>query len=248
MTRILLVNPNTTQAVTDVVLAEARRTAGPGVELEAVTSEFGASIVSTASEEVVAAHAMLELLAAHHAGFDAAIAAISFDSGVFAARTLLPLPVVGITEAALHTACLIGRRYGLVVLGTSSLPLYEDLVDRIGLRARLGAIEAVEVASRSQYLDRALMDRAILEAVERLAARGGIDVAVICGAAVAGVAHRLAARAPLPLLDGVAPALAQAEALARLKPRAPTPPQRLASDAPPRGIGAALGLLLHNPR
>lgn len=246
MTRILLVNPNTTQAVTDVVLAEARRTASPSVALEAVTSDFGASIVSTEPENVIAAHALLELLATHHAGFDAAIAAISFDSGVFAARTLLPIPVVGITEAALHTACMIGRRYGLVVLGKMSIPLYDDLIDRIGLRTRLGAIEAVEVASRSQYLDRALMDRAILEAVERLATRGGIDVAVICGAAVAGVAHRLSAQASLPLLDGVAPALAQAEALARLKPKSPTP-LRLASDAPPRAVGEALARLLHNP-
>ncbi|HSI41933.1 MAG TPA: aspartate/glutamate racemase family protein [Xanthobacteraceae bacterium] len=244
MTRILFVNPNTTEAVTQTVLAEARRCAGPDIAVEGVTGRFGATIVSTEAENTIAAHATLDLLANHHAGFDAAVVAMSFDAGVFAARTVLPIPVVGITEAALHTACMVGRRFGLVVLGTVSLPLYADLVERIGLKGRLAAIEAVELASVAGYLDRAGVDEAIAAAVQRLEARGGVDVAVVCGAAVAGVAHRLRERVALPLLDGVAPALAQAEALARLRLRPPNRLPRLAAGAPPLALSPALARLI----
>lgn len=243
MTRILIANPNTTKAVTDVVLAEARRGLDASVTIEAVTGSFGASLVSTEGENVLAACSALDLLARHHAGFDAAILAISFDTGAFPARTLLPIPVIGITEAAVHTACLLGRRFGLVVLGRVSLPLYEDLIARIGLTARLGAIETVEVAAAADYLDRSVTDRGIAEAVQRLADRG-IDVAVVCGAAVAGIAHRLRDRSPILVLDGVAPAVAQARALAGLRVGAPRRVTRLAAGTVAMGIGPELASLL----
>src|SRR4051794_19114750 len=113
--KLLLVNPNMTQAVTDRVAAEARRIASPGTEVTAVTGAFGVAVVSTEAEAVVAAHAALDLLAEHYEGHDAAIIAMSFDAGVVAARRLLPIPVLGITGAAIHTACLLGRRFGMIV-------------------------------------------------------------------------------------------------------------------------------------
>jgi allantoin racemase len=248
LTRLLIVNPNTTTAVTETVVGEARRCARKGTEVVGVTSAFGASIVSTETENLVAGHAALDLLATHHPGFDAAVVAMSFDTGVFAARTLLPIPVIGITEAALHLACLLGRRVGLVVLGAMSLPLYTDLIDRIGLEKRVGAIETVELASAAAYRDRSAMDAEIEAAALRLAARA-VDVVVICGAAVAGVASRLKDRLPLPILDGVAPAVAQAESLAALAPKLSRRVVSLAAGEPPTGLGPELTTLLdcHRP-
>lgn len=243
MTRLLIVNPNTTMAVTATVLAEARRVARSDTTIEGVTGSFGATIVSTEAENVVAAHAALDLLAAHHEGYDAAILAISFDSGVFAARTLLPIPVVGITESALHLACLVGRRIGLVVLGAVSLPLYIDLVERIGFPGRLGGIETVELASAAAYRDQVTVDAAIEAAALRLAARA-VDVVVVCGAAVAGVATRLKDRLAIPILDGVAPAVAQAETLASLALNLRRRVPRLAAGEPPVGLGPALCALI----
>ena len=245
--KILLVNPNTTEAVTASVEAEARRHAGPGTELTAVTAGFGVTIVSTEAENIVAAHAALDLLATHHAGFDAAIVAMSFDTGVAAARTVLPIPVVGITEAALHTACLMGRRFGLIVLGAVSLPLYTDLIDRLGLAGRLGAIEIADMRSAGDYLDRSTVTAAILAAATRLADAGTIDVIVVCGAAVAGIAQRLQTELAVPILDGVGPAVLQAELLVRLGRRPRRPPLRLASGQPTTGLGPALARLLEGP-
>ena len=243
MIRILVVNPNTTDAVTTAVLAEGRRCARAGTELVGVTGTFGVTIVSTDAENVVAAHAALDLLAAHQAGFDAAIVAMSFDTGVFAARMLLPIPVVGITESALHTACLLGRRFGLVVFGAVSLPLYTDLVERIGLASRLGAIDVVDLASASAYLDRPMVDGLIAQAATRLADKG-VDVVVVCGAAVAGVAERLKSKLPVPVLDGIAPAIALAEGMAGLGLRLRGPPRRLAKGDPIVGLSPALATLI----
>ena len=91
-----------------------------------------------------------------------------------------------------------------MVFGAVSLPLYTDLVDRIGLASRLGAIDVVDLASASAYLDRPMVDGLIAQAATRLADKG-VDVVVVCGAAVAGVAERLKSKLPVPVLDGIAP-------------------------------------------
>ena len=214
--KILCVNPNTTQAVTDIVLAEARRHVAHGSQVTGVTAGSGVAIVTTEAENVVAARAALDLVSAHHAGQDAIVMAISFDTAVAEARALTPIPVVGITEAALHTACLLGRKFGLVVMGAVSLPLYESLIGRSGLGQRLAAIEIAELGSVAGYLDAALRERLAREAAQRLARRPGVDVIVLCGAAVAGLAAKLRGALSQPCLDGVGPAIRQAELLVGL--------------------------------
>ena len=102
----------------------------------------------------MAAHAALDLLATHADGYDAAVIAMSFDAGVVAARRLVGIPVLGITEAALHTACLLGRRFGMIVAGAVSVPLYLDLIDASGVRGRLVGLEVAEIGSVEAYLDR----------------------------------------------------------------------------------------------
>ena len=145
--KLLLLNGNTTQAVTDRVLAEARRCAAPGTEVTGVTARFGVSIVSTEAENDIAAHAVLDILSATYADHDAAILAISFDTALAGVRQILPIPVIGMTEAALHTACLLGRRFGLISFGTASRWLYLDLVRRSGLLERMVAFETIELTT-----------------------------------------------------------------------------------------------------
>lgn len=243
--KLLLANGNTTQAVTDACIREAQRCAAPGTEIAGVTASFGTSIVTARPENTIAAHAVLDLLARHHQGFDAAILAISFDSGLFAARELLPIPVLGMTEAALHSACLIGRRFGMITFGHASTPLYRDLVAELGLGARLAALRTIDVASVAAYLDPDAQDAAIVAEAEVLAREDGADVVVICGAALAGVAHRLQPRTQVTLLDGIGCAVAQAETIVRMGVARPLPRPALARSARFTELSPALAALLH---
>jgi allantoin racemase len=213
--KLLLVNGNTTQAVTDRVVAEATRCASAGTAITGVTARFGVSIVSTEAEEDVAHHAVLDVLASSFAGYDAAILAISFDTGLLGARQIVPIPVVGMTEASLLTACLLGRRCGLISFGQSSRWMYLDLVQRVGLAQRMVALETIELADSASYLREGGQDAAVSDASARLI-RAGAEVVVVAGAAVAGIAHRLRTQVPVPLLDGIACAVGQAETLVRL--------------------------------
>ena len=170
--KLLLVNGNTTQAVTERVVAEARRCGAPGTEVTGATARFGVSIVSTEAENDIAAHAVLDVLSETYAGHDAAILAISFDTALIGARQIVPIPVIGMTEAALHTACLLGRRFGLISFGNSSLWMYLDLVRRSGLLERMVALETIELTTTADYLREGAQDRLVCEASARLVSAG----------------------------------------------------------------------------
>src|SRR5215469_6489956 len=213
--KLLLVNGNTTQAVTDRVVAEATRCASPGTSITGVTARFGVSIVSTEAEEEIAGHAVLDALAANFAGHDAAVLAISFDTALFGARQIVSIPVIGMTEASLLMACLLGRRFGLISFGQNSRRMYLDLVRRVGLSQRMAGHEVIELASSAVYLREGGQDAGVVEASARLVTAGA-DAVVVAGAAVAGIAHRLRAQLTVPLLDGIACAVGHAETLVRM--------------------------------
>jgi allantoin racemase len=241
--KLLLVNGNTTQAVTDRVVAAARQSASPGTEIAGVSARFGVSIVSTEAEDAIASHAVLDALAAHHAGHDAAILAISFDTALLGARQIVPIPVVGMTEASLLTACLLGRRFGLISFGQSSRAMYLDLVQRAGVAQRMAGFETIELSNTTAYLREGGQDAAVLDASQRLIAAGA-DAVVVTGAAVAGIANRLRAQLPVPLLDGIECAVGQAETLVRLGLRQRAPAAPLTGGSTAIGIDPALGRLL----
>ncbi len=195
-------------------------------------------------ENAIAAHAVLDLLATHARGHDAAVLAISFDTALIAARQLLDIPVIGMTEASLHTACLIGRRFGLITFGAVSRPLYLDLVRERGLQDRMADCVTIEVASVAGYLESATLDQLVYDAARGLAADRGADVVVICGAAVAGIAARLQPKLTVPLLDGIGCAVRLAEMLTDLKPVKKPLGRRIAAGASATGLSENLTRLL----
>ncbi|MEH6836316.1 MULTISPECIES: aspartate/glutamate racemase family protein [Falsihalocynthiibacter] len=227
--RLLVVNPNTSEEVTQAYVAKARRIAPAGVEIQGVTGRFGARIVTTEAENLIAAHSALALIAEHARGFDGVILAISFDTAKLAASELLPMPVVGITEAALTEASADGRAFGAIIFGASSRPLYSRLIAGYGISPL--AWDCVEFDSAADYFNASRRDDVIFAAVDRLA-RAGAEAVVILGAAVVGVADRLAPRATIPLFDG---AVAVALCVSRVDGGEAGPPR-------PVPVGETLGL------
>lgn len=199
--RILAINPNTSEDVTRAFLRAARPLTPEGVEIDGVTGRFGSRIVSTAAENLIAGHSALELAAEHLAGHDGVILAISFDTALTELRSLLSVPVVGITEAAVAAANAHQGTIGAVIFGAASLSLYEDVVSRTASAPLL--FEAVEISSVADYLAPGAKDKAVLAAIERLADGGAVAV-VILGAAIVGMARRVAPHAPVPVYDGTA--------------------------------------------
>ena len=218
--RLLIANANTTEAITQACAAAARHAAAPGTEIIPATPRFGAAVISTRAENAIAAHALLELLAEHAGSVEAVVLAVSHDTALDAARQLMPCPVIGMTEAACLTACLLGGRFGLVTFG--GVETYREQITRLGLATRLSGLRGLAVTPPQALADPDGVGVLVLEAVESMIAEGA-DSVVLGGAGLAGFDRRLQDRAAVPLLDGIACAVRLAETMARAgfaKPRA----------------------------
>ena len=220
--RLLLVNSNTSTFVTDKVAAAARAVAQPATEIVPVTGRFGARVIATRTELAIAEHATIELLAEHAPGCDAVLIAVSYDVALWAAREMLDIPVAGITESALLTACMLGTRIGAVVFGRRVLPIYQERAAQCGLAGRIVGWRAIESTAPYAAGDQSEADALTVAAVRDLVERDGAEVVVLTGAVMAGVPARLQPQVDVPLLDGIGCGVRQAEALVALaatKPR-----------------------------
>lgn len=218
--KLLLINGNTTESITAKMADAARLAASPGTTIVPVTATFGARIISSRSENALAAHAMLTLAAQHHQGCDAVLVGVSLDTALGALREVLPIPAIGMTEAAALVACTLGGRFGVITLGRRTLALYEEVLVGYGLERRVAGVEGVDIETRD-YGDSARIGDAVVELAGKLVSERGAEAIVLAGAAMAGQHRELQARVAVPLLDGIACAVQMAELVVRLGLRKP---------------------------
>ena len=193
----------------------------PDVALTALTAARGLPYIASRAEAQLAGAALLEILAEHQAGYDAAVIAAFGDPGLIAARELFDLPVVGMAEAAMLTACQLGQRFGIVTFSGTLLPWYEDAVALTGLSARCACVRAVTAAFRSVAEVQHELEAEIVALANRAVTEDGADAVILAGAPLTGLAGRVADAVPVPLVDPLAAALGQAQALVRLGSRPP---------------------------
>ena len=243
--RLLLINPNISDSVSDLIRTEARRSASPGTEVDVVTAPFGVAYIETRFEALIGAYAAAQLAGEHAQKYDAMVVAAFGDPGLTALREVLDVPVTGLTEAALASAHLLGHRISVIAISQRIQAWYREVIESYGFGSRLASIRALDrpLASiggiQEEHAD------ALLQLAERAVAEDGAEVIVLAGAPLAGLARSLHGRLPVPVVDGVSSAVRHAETLAALKPgRA-----RGGSFAPPpakphQGLPAGIARLL----
>lgn len=216
--RLLIINPNISESVTALIEAEARRSMASGTQLTMKTAPFGVAYIETRFEALIGAYAVAQVAAEHAQGHDAVIVAAFGDPGLGGLREVLPMPVLGLTESALASACLLGHRFSIVAISQRISAWYREVVEANGLVGRLASICALDQplpGIGSVQTDHAQALRALcLRAVEE----DGAEVVVLAGAPLAGLARTLRGELPVPVVDGVSSAVRHAESLVALAP------------------------------
>jgi len=218
--RLLLINGNTSQSITDRCAVAARAAAGPGTEIVPVTAERGPRIIGTRAENALAAASVIELLSTHGQGCDAALIAVSFDTALDAAREAAPFPVVGMTEAALHAAALLGGQIGFIGPLRRARGVYLETIARTGLASRVAGYRVLDMRPQD-YADPAGLVATTAGIAKELIEKDGAESIVVAGAALAGLIDKVQVDVPVPVVDGIAAGVVLAEALVRLnRPKA----------------------------
>src|ERR1700733_12680158 len=229
--RILVVNPNTTAAMTEKIGRAASAVAAPGTEIVAVNPPDGPASVEGYYDGALSVPGMLAEIAKGEAtGASAHILACFDDTGLEAARSLASMPVIGIGEAAFHLASMLGHRFSVVTTLSRSIAAIENNLLKYGLAGRCANVRACEVPVLS--LDDPASDAAARIGAEiELAKQQDRAEAIVLGCAgMADLAARLSKRHGLPVLDGVASAVKLAEAFGVLGLKT----SKIGAYAPPR--------------
>ncbi|ACZ87673.1 aspartate/glutamate racemase family protein [Streptosporangium roseum] len=214
--RILIVNVNTTASMTDTIRAQAAAYASPGVEIVGLTPSFGPESVEGNFESYLAAVAVMDRVVRYDGPYDAVIQAGYGEHGREGLQELLDVPVVDITEAAAQVAMLIGRTYSVVTTLDRAIPQIEDRLRLAGLIDRCASIRAsgLSVLELEGDLGRAV-DAIVAEARKAVVDDRAEVICLGCGG-MANLGREITAATGVPVVDGVAAAVALAEGLVRL--------------------------------
>ncbi|MFF0158482.1 aspartate/glutamate racemase family protein [Streptomyces sp. NPDC005263] len=221
--RIVVTNCNTTQEMTEEIVRGARAAAGPGTTVTGLTPAWGPESAEGWLDSYLSAAAVIDLLRTYHGPpYDAVVMAGFGEHGREGVRELVDVPVVDITEAAAHLACLLGRRYGVVTTLERSCGQIEDSLELAGVGRNCAAVVGTGLsvldlgdAAGDGRGERAGTEAAFLTAAEQ-ACRAGAEVLVLGCAGMTGLERTVGEKLGIPVVDGVAAAVKLAESLVTL--------------------------------
>jgi Asp/Glu/hydantoin racemase len=203
MSRVLIVNPNTSETVTRWLAEEARRLAPAGVEIIAVNAASGLEALQKLQDLETAGHAVVQAIEAQGTLQGAVIAAFG-DPGLATARARFSLPIVGLGECGIHAAGAGGRRFSILTLGA---PMREPIMARaaaLGFADKLVEVVVLPFSIGEMIAERDAKRAQIADAVSRCHG----EAVLLGGAPFVGMARALAIETHKSVLDGVEACLA----------------------------------------
>ncbi len=215
--KLLLINPNTSTAMTAGLVDSARAVAAPGTVVVGRQPSFGPASIEGHFDDVFGAAGVAEQVKlAQGEAFDAVVIACFGDPGLDAARELITAPVLGIAEAAFHAASFIATGFSVVTTMTRTCVIAERLVVRYGFERSCRGIHGTDIPVLA--LEACGEDTlALIEAAARAALVRDRSGAIVLGCGgMSALCHTLQKRLGVPVVDGVSAAVKLAEALVAL--------------------------------
>ncbi|WP_213307449.1 aspartate/glutamate racemase family protein [Paraburkholderia sacchari] len=199
MNPILLINPNTSQATTQMMLEIARASLGAQAEVRGLTMASGVPMIVEEHDLRAAADAVGALDVGDACGV---IVAAFGDPGIEALRRRLTVPVVGIGEAAMHEAAQHGR-FGIATTTPALAASIDRKVWQLGLAAAFTGARFTPGDPAQRGSDPQALEAALAEAVQACVETDGAQAVVIGGGPLGRAAQALGQRFALPVIGPV---------------------------------------------
>ena len=208
MTRILVINPNSSETVTaaiDTAIAPLRLPGGP--EIHCVTLQEGPPGIATQRDADSVVTPLVHLVQRDPA--DAFVLACFSDPGLHAVREAAAgRPVMGIAEWGLLRALTLGERFGIIALSPASVRRQQRLVRQMGLDTRYAGSWPVDLSAADSASE--AVGTCLAEAGLTLRDRRGADVLVLGCAGMARHRAAVAAATACPTVEPTQQATAAA--------------------------------------
>lgn len=177
----------------------------PDIEVDFVGAGQVSTLTDSYYDMAIAELAVIEAgMRAEEEGFDAVCINTVSDSGLYALRSRLSIPVLAPGMSSFHIACMLGQKFSIVTMWERWLPLYRKTLKEYGLESRCASIRHIDVRPDTNEL-LAGKEEVVFAKLEEVALQAiredGADV-IVLGSTTMHQSHaHLAARLPVPVLN-----------------------------------------------
>ena len=214
--RILVINPNSTEAVTrgiDQALEPLRIAGGPAIDCLTLTEGPPGIETQQHVDSVIAP--LLKMVRENESEYAAFVIACYSDPGLHSVREATRKPVLGISECGILTALTLGHRFGVIAILQQSISRHLRYVGALGVSERLAGelpvgLRVTELSDESKTFGR------MVEVGKALRERHGADVVVMGCAGMARYRKPLQDEIGIPVVEPTQAAVAMAIGRVRL--------------------------------
>jgi allantoin racemase len=214
--RILVINPNSSEAVTqgiDEAMAPLRMPGGP--EIVCTTLAEGPPAVESQTDADAVIVPLCRLIRRAEPEFAAFVIACFSDPGLFAAREATAKPVLGIAECGILTALTLGHRFGVISILARSVPRHLRYIGAMGVAGRLAGDVPIGRGVAELADARATLER-MIDVGRQLREDHGADVLVMGCSGMARYRADLEQAVEIPVVEPTQAAVAMAIGRVRL--------------------------------
>lgn len=208
--KILIINPNSDQKMTQTIQKTADNFSGGEFETVCKATPGAPRFIETYEDEIKAAPGMIQLVRENEDKFDALVIACHCDPNLEVMKEITKKPVVGIGEASLKLASMLGHCFSVISSTKHSIPNKEALVRKYNLQDVLASVRSPET-EKSEGPDEDKYTKAAKAAIEEDKA----EVIVLGCAGMTGLDKHIEEKLGAPVLDGVVCALIIATGLVK---------------------------------
>lgn len=212
--KILVINPNSTQSMTDKIVETARKFASPGTTIIGATGTNAPPSIQGHYDEAMSVPGLLaRLQQAEAEGIDGVVVACFDDPGIGACREVMSGPVLGICEAAVTAASMIATSFSVVTTLPRSVPVIEHLIHSYGLSHRCRKVRSAEIPVLALEEEGTCARDKVRDEILRAVKEDRAEAVVLGCAGMADLTDWLSAQTGIPVIDGVTVATRMIEAL-----------------------------------
>jgi allantoin racemase len=200
--RVLIINPNSDPAMTATIQNSAEEYAAGTFEVDTVLTPGAPKFIETYQDQLEAAPGMMQLVQEHEATVDAFVIACHSDPNIDAVKEMTQRPAVGIGEASMKIATMLGHRFTVVTTHQHSIPGKLVQARKYHLQDQLVSVRTPERGHEGFEDDDLFLELSRAAVEEDLA-----EVIVLGCAGLSGTDKKIQEALGVPVLDGVVCAL-----------------------------------------
>lgn len=210
--KILCINPNSSQEVTEGIEKICRKYSLSDTEVEVKYIKEAPPGIESYHDAAISEKYLLDKFEEWKEQYDGFIVACHSDIGVDLLRELTDKPVIGIGEASMLFALPLGHKFSILSLKRKKIPQKEDLVKKYGLINRCASIRATGLGVIANYQEK--KEKLIQEGMKAVE-EDGAEILILGCAGMAGIDKEIEKIVGVPVIDGVVSALLIIESLIR---------------------------------